>query len=479
MAFWPAFYYAVRMKEIFANCLPLSQILTAGPDLQYFGKDVCQQYKAAPSAILLPTTIEQVQACVLTANQHRIAIVPSGGRTGYSGGATAENGEVIISLSKMNKILALNPEDRTISVQAGVPLEAVQNYAKEQGLFYPVDFASRGSCLIGGTIATNAGGVRVIRHGLTRDWVLGLKVITGAGQLLDLNGHLFKNQTGYDLRQLFIGSEGTLGIVVEATLKLTAPPSTARLAFCAFRKAEDALPTLVKLRSAGLVVELFEFLEDGGMELVLEHNNLPRPFADKYPCYAVIEIDSGRQNATEIFEQTLSDLIEDDVLADVALSESSKQYQDLLALREWIGETANQHYTVHKNDISVPISDIPAFIKRLKELLKDDYDSSQVIVFGHLGDGNLHVNVLMDKGCEKAHFWQLCEELDHKIFSLVREFKGSISAEHGVGLLKKDFISYSRGSSEIALMRGIKQVFDPAGILNPGKIFDLEQKTGQ
>lgn len=461
------------MKEIFAKCIPETQILTASADLQYFGKDVCQQYKASPSAILLPSTIEEVCACVKMANLHKISIVPSAGRTGYSAGATATNGEVILSLSKLNKIIDINTAERSMSVQAGVPLETVQNYAKEHGLLYPIDFTSRGSCLIGGTIATNAGGVRVIRHGLTRDWVLGLKVVTGSGELLELNGHLFKNQTGYDLRQLFIGSEGTLGIVVEATLKLTSLPNDARLAFCAFNRAEDALPTLVKLRAAGLVVELFEFLEDTGLELVLKHKSLPRPFQEKYACYAAIEIDAGRQNAREIFEEVLSDLIEQEIIADVVISESSKQYQDLMSLRELIGETANQHYTVHKNDISVAISDIPNFVARLKQLLKGEEESHQVIIFGHLGDGNLHVNILMPKDVDSKLFWQHCEELDHKIFSLVKEFKGSISAEHGVGLLKKDFLHYSRSAEEIALMRSLKKVFDPAGILNPGKIFDI------
>lgn len=465
------------MKELFAKCLPESQILTASADLQYFGKDVCQQYEAKPSAILLPSNLEEVVDCVKIALANKISIVPSAGRTGYSGGATATNGEVIISLSKLNKILDINSVDRTMVVEAGVALEVVQNKAKEEGLLYPVDFTSRGSCLIGGTIATNAGGTKVIRHGLTRDWVLGLKVVTGAGELLELNGSLFKNQTGYDLRQLFIGSEGTLGIIVEATLKLTTLPSEARLAFCAFQKAEDALPTLVRLRTAGLVVELFEFLEDSGLELVLKHQPLPRPFREKYACYAAIEIDAGRHNAKEVFEDTLGTLIEEGVLADVAISESSKQYQDLMSLRELIGETANQHYTVHKNDISVPIPEIPAFVSKLKQIFESGFKSglkpeeTKPIIFGHLGDGNLHVNVLMPKDLDQDIFWKHCDELDHKIFALVREFKGSISAEHGVGLLKKEFLHYSRSEAEIEMMRGIKRVFDPAGIMNPGKIF--------
>ena len=204
------------------------------------------------------------------------------------------------------------------------------------------------------------------------------------------------------------------------------------------------MPTLVRLRAAGLVVELFEYLEDSGLELVLKHHSLPRPFQQKYPFYAAIEIDGGRNNAREIFEQTLTDLIEEGVIADVAISESSKQYQDLMSLRELIGETANQHYTVHKNDISVAIYDIPSFVARLKKLFQDDLVlDSKISVFrnGYFrsSDGNLHVNVLMPKEIDSSLFWQQCKTLDHKIFGLVKEFNGSISAEHGVGLLKKDF----------------------------------------
>lgn len=460
------------MKEIFAKCLSESQILINPADLAYFGKDVCQQFPSSASAILLPSTQKEVHECIKIAYENKIALVPSGGRTGYSAGATATNGEVILSLTKLNKIIELNEIERTITVEAGVVLEEVQNYAKARGFMYPIDFTSRGSCLIGGTIATNAGGIRVIRHGLTRDWVLGLKVVTGKAELLELNGSLIKNQSGYDLRQVFIGSEGTLGIVVEATLKLTSLPGETKLAFCAFHQLKDVLPTLVRLRAAGLVVDLFEFLDEPSLTMVLHHNSALRsPFDSTYPCYAAIEIDNSTPNATEKFEQVLSSLIEENVIADVAISESGQQYQDLIALREMIGESANQHYTVHKNDISVSISDIPNFITELKEVLKDQSDANQVIIFGHMGDGNLHVNILMPQDLDKEKFWKDCEELDHKIFTLVQKFKGSISAEHGVGLLKKEFLHYSRTPQEIELMRGMKKVFDPANILNPGKIF--------
>ena len=461
----------MTMKEIFLQCLPASQILADQADLEYYGKDVCQQYQACASAILLPGTVKEVQECIQLAYQNRISIVPSGGRTGYSAGATATNGEVILSLTKLNKIIAINETERTMTVQAGVPLEIVQIYAKEHGLMYPVDFTSRGSCLIGGTIATNAGGIRVIRYGLTREWVLGLKVITGNGDLLELNGSLIKNQSGYDLRQVFIGSEGTLGIVVEATLKLTSQPSEPIFAFCAFQKIEDVLPTMVRLRSAGLAIELFEFLDDASHELVLKHHPLPRPFQQKFACYAAIEIDGSKQNDRDVFEQVLTKLMEEEVIGDVAISENSKQHDELMSLREMIGEVANQHYTVHKNDISVSISDIPHFISELKQILVHDISGNDVIIFGHIGDGNLHVNILMPKDLNQEKFWKDCEAIDHKIFGLVQKFKGSISAEHGVGLLKKPFLHYSRTPQEIALMRGMKKVFDPAGILNPGKIF--------
>lgn len=462
----------MSIKEFFTKALSESQILTNPSDLAYFGKDVCQQYPSSACAILLPTTPQEVHECIKIAYENKIALVPSGGRTGYSAGATATNGEVVLSLTKLNKIIDLNETERTITVQAGVPLEEVQNYAKARGFMYPIDFTSRGSCLIGGTIATNAGGIRVIRYGLTRDWVLGLKVITGKAEILELNRSLVKNQSGYDLRQVFIGSEGTLGIVVEATLKLTSPANETKLAFCAFHKLEDVLPTLTRLRAAGLTVDLFEFLDEASHKMVLQHNpTLRSPFETIYPCYAVIEIDNSTPSAQEKFEQVLSNLIEENIIADVAISESSQQYQDLMALREMIGESANQHYTVHKNDISVSISDIPQFITELKDVLKIQSAAHQVIIFGHMGDGNLHVNILMSKDLNQEKFWNDCEKLDHQIFGLVQKFRGSISAEHGVGLLKKDFLHYSRTPQEIELMRGMKKVFDPANILNPGKIF--------
>lgn len=465
--------YYQGMKQLFLDQISNLQILNDSADLHYYGKDVCQQFSADPSLILLPDSTEQLAECVKIASQNDIKIVPSAGRTGYSAGATATSKEVILSVSRLNKVLAFNEVDRTITVQAGVSLEAVQNHARENQLMYPVDFTSRGSCLIGGTIATNAGGTRVIRHGLTRDWVLGLKVVTGKGELLDLNpGNLVKNQTGYDLRQLFIGSEGTLGIIAEATLRLASLPSDPQLAFCAFNDVKDIPECLVSLRKAGLQIELFEFLEESGLSLVLKHHKLTRPFQGQYPAYAAIEIDSGRIGAREKFEEILSDLIEKEIIADVAISESSKQYNELMALRELIGESANQHYSVHKNDISVAVSEVPAFVVAIKGLLAKEAAEFESVIFGHIGDGNLHVNILLPKEIDRQSFWAKCKELDKLVFALVQQFKGSVSAEHGVGLLKKPYLGYSRSDAEIDIMRGIKKLLDPNNILNPGKIFN-------
>ena len=461
------------MKE-FLKCLPQSRILTSSDDLEYYGKDVCQQFAANPSAVLLPETVEEVYECVKIAFQHHISLVPSGGRTGYSAGATATNGEVILSLVRLNKILDFNPTERTLKVQAGVPLEVVQNYANERGLQYPVDFTSRGSCLIGGTIATNAGGVRVVKYGLTREWVSGLKVITGDARLLDLDGRLVKNQTGYDLRQLYIGSEGTLGIVVEATLKLTSVPAETELAFCAFQSPEHVLTALDRIRAKGLTVELFEYLDKASHELVLRHHSTSSPFQDRYSGYGLIEV-SGPSQLREAFENVLSDLIEGEVVADIVLGENQQQRQNIMDHRELIGEIANQHYIVHKNDISVGISDIPEFLGQFRRMMDEQSIRGEAIVFGHIGDGNLHINLLMPENGNKEEFWKVSEELDQELFALVQKFRGSISAEHGVGLLKKPFLHFSKSEDEIDFMRKIKAQLDPKCILNPGKIFEQEQ----
>ena len=449
-------------------------VLTDEPSRQFYGRDWIKDFKPNASIVLLPSTTAQVQQIVNVCNELLIPLVPSGGRTGLSGGATATNGEAILSLERMRKISEVNRIDRTLRCEAGVVLEKIQLEASAHDLYFPVDFSTRGSSQIGGNLATNAGGIRVIRYGNIRDWVVGLTAVTGAGDIVELNGSLFKNNTGYDLRHLMVGSEGTLGIITEVTLRLTTPPKDVARVLCGLGSNDEVLPLLVFCRDQFRDLSAFEFMERRALQEVLHHRSLRDPLSQPYPAYVLVEVELNHPGAAEHLGNTFGEAYEQGLITDVVVSESVAQAQELMNLRDLIGETLSSHYTLHKNDISVPVPSIPAFLHELHAAVNEKYASLRAVVFGHVGDGNLHVNILKTSGISDAEFWELCHEADHTIFSLVQRYQGSVSAEHGVGLLKRDFLGYSRPQSQIELMRNIKRAFDPRGILNPGKIFALE-----
>ncbi|AKH68468.1 FAD/FMN-dependent dehydrogenase [Spongiibacter sp. IMCC21906] len=434
------------------------------------GRDWTKAYQPAPLAVVFPRTLDEVQAIVKLANDKAFAVVPSGGRTGLSGGAVAMNGEVVVSFDYMNRISNFDPIDRTVVCQAGVITEQLQDFADEKGLFYPVDFASAGSSQIGGNIATNAGGIKVIRYGMTRDWVAGLKVVTGAGEVLDLNRGLLKNNAGYDLRQLFVGAEGTLGLIVEATMQLTRPPKDLT-AFVLGASDFDGIMNLFNRFQAEMDLTAFEFFSEQALQKVVAHSGLARPFPDACPYYALLEFerltDDTEAQAMALFE----DCVEEGWVLDGVMSQSLEQLANLWRLREDISETISQ-WTPYKNDISTVISKVPGFLTAVEELVTKAYPNFEIIWFGHIGDGNLHLNILKPEDMDKDEFFEKCGRVSTGVFEIVQHYGGSVSAEHGVGLLKKNYLGYSRSPEEIALMKQVKQVFDPNGVMNPGKIFD-------
>ncbi len=442
---------------------------TDAVDLEHYGRDWTRRWPPAPLAIALPAEIEQVQAVMRWAGAHAIAVVPSGGRTGLSGGAVAANGELVLSFERMNKVLGFEPVDRLLAVQPGVPLEAVQRAAQEHGLIYPVDFASRGSCSIGGTIATNAGGIRVIRYGNTRDWVAGLKVVTATGELLDLNRGLIKNASGYDLRHLMIGSEGTLGIIVEASLRLTDPPPESAVMLLAV-PAMDALMRVFEACRHRLTLSAFEFFNDRALHHVVAHG-AAAPFEQRYPFYVVTEFDADSEarqsDALALFEHCL----EQGWVGDGVISHSHAQAAALWRLREGITEALASRKP-YKNDISLRISAIPAFLERMQALFAAQYPDFDVVWFGHIGDGNLHINVMAPDDMAYPDFIARCEQVTARLADALAEHGGSISAEHGIGLVKKSHLEGTRSAAEITLMRSLRRSFDPQCLLNPGKLFD-------
>jgi FAD/FMN-containing dehydrogenase len=397
-----------------------------------------------------------------------VAIVPSGGRTGLSGGAVAAHGELVLSLSRMNRVLGFDAVDRTLTVQPGIALETVHAAARGHVLIYQVDFAARGSCSIGGNIATNAGGIRVIRYGNTREWIAGLKVVAGNCELLDLNRGLVKNSSGYDFRQLMIGSEGTLGIVVEATLRLTDPPPPSQVMLLALPDM-DALMQVFAAFRAKLSLQAFEFFTDVALKHVLEHG-AQRAIEGDHPYYVVTEFDAADEAVQERALEAFGHGVEQGWISDGVIAQSEAQAAALWRLREGITESLAPHKP-YKNDVSVRVGAVPAFLHAMQALLVREYPRIEVVWFGHIGDGNLHINVLKPADMGDAEFIAQCERVTKLLAATLKEHGGSISAEHGIGLVKRDYLESTRSGAEIALMRGVRGVFDPRGVLNPGKVF--------
>jgi FAD/FMN-containing dehydrogenase len=445
------------------------KVLTDADSLETYGKDWTKQYAPAPSAIVFPKTTEQVQAIVRWANQHKIALVPSGGRTGLSAAAVAANGEVVVSFDYMNRIVEFNEYDRTVVCQPGVVTKQLQLFAEEKGLYYPVDFASSGSSQLGGNIGTNAGGIKVIRYGMTRNWVAGLKVVTGTGELLELNRDLIKNATGYDLRQLFIGAEGTLGFVVEATMRLERAPKNLTAMVLGTPDFDSIMPVLHAFQGK-LDLTAFEFFSDRCLEKILGRGDVPAPFESRTPFYALLEFEALNEDVANEALATFEHCVEQGWVLDGVMSQSQQQLENLWKLREYISETIS-HWTPYKNDISVTVGQVPAFLKDIDDIVSANYPDFDVLWYGHIGDGNLHLNILKPEALTKEDFFAKCAVVNKWVFEIVEKYNGSISAEHGVGMTKRDYLQYSRSAAEIAYMKAIKAVFDPNGIMNPGKIF--------
>lgn len=451
-----------------ANDLPSLRLKTDPADLEHYGRDWTRRWTPAPLAIALPGTVAEVQALVRWAAAHGVALVPSGGRTGLSGGAVAAHGELVVSLERMNRVLGFDAVDRTLTVEAGIPLQLAQEAARGHGLQYPVDFGARGSATIGGSIATNAGGIRVVRYGNTREWIAGLKLVTGTGELLDLGRALVKNSSGYDLRHLAIAAEGTLGIVVEATLRLTDPPPPTNVMLLALPSFE-ALMRVFEAFRARLQLQAFEFLTDVALKHVLAHGG-QAPFAEAHPFYVVTEFASDEADEAEALA-AFEACVEAGWASDGVISASDAQAAQLWRLREGITESVAR-YVPYKNDVSVRISAMPAFLAEAQALLAAGYPQFEVVWFGHIGDGNLHINILKPDGLAQADFVADCERVTKLLAEVLQRHGGSISAEHGIGLVKKPYLGCTRSEAEVAAMRAIKAVFDPAGIMNPGKLFD-------
>lgn len=447
------------------------RVLRSQQDLEFYGSDWTKAGTANPSCVVFPHSTDDVVKIVRWAAGQGVPLVPSGGRTGLAGGAMALNGEVVVSFDKMRKIIEMDPYEPALSVQAGCTLAQVQDYARQEGFFFPLDLGAKGSCQIGGNIATNAGGLHFIRYGGAREQVLGLTLVTGTGEILQLGTGLKKDNTGYDLKQLVIGSEGTLGFVTEVILRLQGAKAenlqVALFGVDSFAKVPEILRSC---RKSHLDLHAFEFFTDKALKIVQQHKGFPDPLNVKCPYYVLLEVEEKGANLDEWF----ASLFENQMVLDGVVASSSEEARRMWAYRELITESIAATCHVLKNDVTVRIKDLQAFIAAVEALSqRKDEDAVQIILFGHVGDGNIHLNYVRDKKLStKEAFAMSAHPLIEAVFGILQSFNGSISAEHGIGILKKDSLVKMREPHHLEMMRKIKRLFDPQGILNPGKIFD-------
>ena len=417
-----------------------------------------------PLAVLRPATVEAVSQALAICDRHRQSIVPQGGMTGLAGGANPRAGDIALSLERLSGVEEIDAAAATMTVRAGTPLEVAQRAAEEAGFLLPIDLGSRGSCQIGGNIATNAGGVRVIRHGVTRDNVLGLEAVIADGTVLSSLSKVLKNNTGYDLRQLFVGSEGTLGIVTRAVLKLKPLPTSRSTALCAVNSYDNAVALLRMAQVMLANVSAFEVMWESYFRFNADLLGL-KFFEADFPFAVIVEEDlfNGDQG-TERFEAFLGAALEAGLIEDALIAQSEKETRNFWAVRE--GYAMDKALpSLFNFDISMAIGQIGDFVEDCGKALLARFPDAHVSFFGHIGDSNLHITMATADGSEED-----LHAVDEITYDQVRRYSGSISAEHGIGALKRDYLGHSRSPEELAVMRRIKAALDPNGILNPGKV---------
>ena len=444
------------------------------PDTQHpYLIEMRDLYHGHTPVVLRPGSVDEVRKILTLANETKTAIVPQGGNTGLVGGQIPHHGEVVLSLNRLTTIRDVDPVSNTLTADAGVTLQQVREAAAAVDRLYPLLRPSEGSCTVGGNLSTNAGGVTAVAWGIARQQVVGVEVVLADGRLLNNLNKLKKDNTGYDLKNLFVGAEGTLGVITGAVLRLLPRPRSTETAFVGLATPDDALKLLgIALGRAGGDVTSYELIERIGIDGVLKHVEGSRdPLAGRHNWYVLIELSSqGESGLRDTMEAILSEGLERGIVEDATISESGAQSKAFWHMREMFAVVQRRIGVSIKHDISVPVAKVPEFIARAHADTQKAFPGSRPLAFGHLGDGNLHYNVIQPEGMDKETWLARWHDVNKVVFDIVLSLNGSISAEHGVGVMKRDLLPSIKDKTAIEVMRAIKRTLDPNGILNPGKV---------
>ena len=441
-----------------------------------YESDWREHYHGRAAAVVRPANTEEVSRVVALLNELRVAIVPQGGNTSLCGASVPDDSgtQVIVNLSRMNLVRSVDPSNNTMTVEAGCVLQTLQEVAEKHGRLFPLSLGAQGSCQIGGNLSTNAGGTGVLRYGNTRELVLGLEVVLPDGRVWDGLRGLRKDNTGYDLKHLFVGAEGTLGIITAAVLKLYPLPRSHATAFVAVDSPAAAVALLSHLRTTcGERITGFELLARICLDLVVQHIPGSRdPLPAPYPWYVLVELSDSTEGGAldQLLEEALGTAAESGAIRDAAIAASETQRNDFWKLRENVSEAQKLDGVSIKHDVSVPVSRVPDLIERAGAELARRFPDIRIVAFGHVGDGNVHYNCSKSERQEARAFFEQAEEVNHIVYEVVQALGGSISAEHGLGMLKREEIKRYKSELELDLMRQIKLTLDPKGIMNPGKV---------
>jgi FAD/FMN-containing dehydrogenase len=446
--------------------------VTDAADIAPYVTEERDLFRGRSPLVLRPGSTSEVSAICELANEHSIALVPQGGNTGLVGGQTPHNGEVVVSLRRMDKIRDIDTASNTMTCEAGVILQVAQQHAAEVDRLFPLSLGAEGSCTIGGNLSTNAGGTAALAYGVAREMALGVEVVLADGRVLNALSKLKKDNTGYDLRNLFIGAEGTLGIITAATLRLFPKPRAIETAYVGLKSPAQALKLLeISQNEAGGSLTSFELLADIAVDFSIRHGiDVRDPLTTKHPWYVLMELSSVRDDARAALESILARAMEQGIVDDAVISANLSQRQALWKLRDEMSAAQKPEGGSIKHDISVPVAAVPAFIEEANAAVVKLIPGSRPVPFGHLGDGNIHYNVSQPVGGNTADFMARWHDVNKVVFDIVLRMGGSISAEHGIGVLKRDELPDVKDKVAIELMRSFKALLDPNGIMNPGKV---------